>query len=156
MELSSISIAITSAATLLKMTKTMSNIAGSKRLTEHIIKFQDEILTLQSKLLAAQQEQSDLIKIKNEIEKKLAEYVNWEKTASKYELHEIVTGIFVFALKKNDQSSEPKHYLCARCFNDHTKSILQLENNVLKCFNCKNNIELNRPDTESTWSSNTY
>ena len=148
MDFTSVSAAVTSANTLINIAKTMFDVAKQKGFTEHISKFQDELITLQSKLLAAQQEQSELIQIKNKIEKKLIEYENWKNIKSQYELKELAPQVYVYSMKKDIKNTEPMHWLCCKCFDiNHKKSILQYFDTVEgyrihKCFECKNDIQI--------------
>ncbi|MBD3342814.1 MAG: hypothetical protein GF353_27195 [Candidatus Lokiarchaeota archaeon] len=150
MDVTSISAVIASTNTLLDIAKSIRSIAKQTELREYIIKFQDEITILQSRLLTTQQEQSQLIQIKNEIEKKLIKYENWENTKSQYELKQIASGVFVYSTKENKKTSEPMHWLCCNCFDVyHRKSILQFygvawggNDNYYGCTECKNKIRI--------------
>jgi len=51
-------------------------------------------------------------------------YEKWDSEATRYELKEIVTGIFVYVLKPDHARTEPIHWLCPNCFQQRQKSIL--------------------------------
>ncbi|MBS1257056.1 MAG: hypothetical protein MAG551_00091 [Candidatus Scalindua arabica] len=61
----------------------------------------------------------------NCLEKKLQAVEDWSAQTNLYELHEVAAGVYVYALKNTADNSEPAHYLCATCFNNKKKSILQ-------------------------------
>jgi hypothetical protein len=61
----------------------------------------------------------------------------WEQESARYELKEIVRGITAYRLKQDQRKTgEPEHWLCAACFHDGKKSILQFSamgSDVLDC-----------------------
>lgn len=83
------------------------------------------ILSLTSQLLSIQKDQSALLRIKDDIEKELLDLKEWNVEKSRYELKKLETGVFVYSPKQNIASSVPDHWLCANCYNDNKKSILQ-------------------------------
>lgn len=125
MALNEITLAITSLKSITEIVKTILNISKDARINEEVIKLQNIILTLQSHLLSAQIDQGELIEVKSNLEKKLMEYENWDKKESQYELKELTRGIFVYAPKKDDKSTQPDHWLCTNCFKNHEERILQ-------------------------------
>ena len=109
---------LTGFKTAVEIIKSISNISKNSEVKEKIIGLQNAILSLQA-------EYGELLDIKNQLEKKLTEYEDWDKTESQYQLKEIASGVFVYESKKDEKSTEPKHQLCTNCFSDHKKSILQ-------------------------------
>ncbi len=104
---------------------------------------QNSLLDLQSKLFAAQAQYEALAEVKRQLEQKIVDYEKWDADAARYELTEVASGIFVYALKANDQKGEPMHWLCPNCFNQHQKSILGkpgVDYLNYKCNNCSFNI----------------
>ena len=62
----------------------------------------------------------------------------------RYELQPVGdTGVLAYTLKDSVEPPEPPHQLCANCFNDRAKSILQPEQrnhgraHLLVCHRCK-------------------
>src|SRR5437879_270970 len=84
----------------------------------------DSLLDAQAKLLTAQSQYEALAEIKRELEQKIVEYEKWDTEAARYELKEVVAGIFVYALKPDHAGGEPIHWLCPNCFQKREKSIL--------------------------------
>jgi len=108
-----------------------------------IINLQGHVSSLQSDLMSIQTEHNELLKTKNDIEKKLVKKEKWDITASKYELKEIYPGTFVYALKENTElpgeSTEPHHWICTSCYSKQKKSILQHHNTnpgIMRDFIC--------------------
>jgi hypothetical protein len=97
-----------------------------------IINLQGHVSSLQSDLMSIQTEHNELLKTKNDIEKKLVKKEQWDITTSKYELKEVHPNTFVYALKENtefpSEPTEPHHWICANCYSKQKKSILQHQN----------------------------
>lgn len=92
---------------------------------QKIIELQTAILDLHDRIRHAQAEQDELAKVKDEFERKLMAYQRWDAEAARYGLHALADGIFVYALKPDQQHGEPMHYLCPHCFGEKKRSILQ-------------------------------
>lgn len=104
------------------------------------------ILPLQSQLLSIQNDQSDLLKIKDNIEKELVELKEWNKEKDRYELKKLTTGVFVYSPKQGIKPFIEDHWLCTNCYEDNKKSILQPMNVRMVdachfCPTCKNKYE---------------
>ncbi|MBY6118551.1 hypothetical protein KUV64_05365 [Mameliella alba] len=54
----------------------------------------------------------------------------------RYELHETPAGSIIYRLRDEMQNDEPLHYLCPRCVEDKTKSILQGHEGYRECPVC--------------------
>lgn len=54
------------------------------------------------------------------------EIETWEQEKEKYKLREICPHVFVYAIKEEEKGAEPSHWICAACYNQGKKSILQL------------------------------
>lgn len=114
-----------------------------------LIELQGVYVSLQSQLVSMQVEHSKLLQIKNDLEKKLVEYENWDKTEPQYKLEEVAPSVFVFSLKEDNRVSEPNHWLCTNCFYDRKKSILQRHGiSRYLCPKCKNEIIV---PSEKSW-----
>ena len=118
------------------------------------IELQREIIAAQSCALAAQTDQLALLERKRELEKEVADLKAWEAEKEKYELanvrpqnHPSGTA-FAYALKEAAGATEPKHFLCANCYQQGQKSILQREHrmpgalDIMFCQRCGGEINL--------------
>ena len=83
------------------------------------------VIELQEKILSAQQSQATLLEEVSELKKEVASLKAWDAEKENYELSNIGEGVFAYAKKPSVQSAEPSHYLCANCFTNGQKSILQ-------------------------------
>jgi hypothetical protein len=105
------------------------------------------VIDLQQTILAAQQEQSVLIEKVRELEKEVTELKAWGAEKEKYELKNVGRGAFAYVRKKDAQPSEPSHWLCAQCYQNSKKSILQYHHgdhrdHVYDCSACGGKIRV--------------
>jgi len=83
------------------------------------------IIELQEKILAAREAQTMLLERISDLEKEVANFKTWDTEKQKYEMKMVAPGSMVYALKIQIQGAEPPHYICAKCYEDRKKSILQ-------------------------------
>lgn len=81
----------------------------------------ENVINSQEQRLAAQQRITEL-------EKEIAEIMNWKQEAERYALTEIGTGVFAFVVKPDRQNGDPAHKLCTACFEKRQKGYLNLSN----------------------------
>jgi len=139
-EIAAIGTGIANAA---KALKTILETVRDAKTREIIRGIQDQLIDLQAQLLAIQAQYQALAEAKREIEEKLVAYENWDAEAARYELKELVAGIFVYALKADQAAGNPIHWLCPNCFHERKKSILQrpgVDYLNYACPRCKFNI----------------
>jgi hypothetical protein len=106
------------------------------------------VIELQEKILAAQQTQSTLVERIGELEKEVARLKAWDADKKRYKLTEVRPGITAYMLKEGMENSEPPHHLCANCYNDGVKSVMQTETRfpgrypVMVCHRCGSDLYL--------------
>lgn len=119
--------------------KSLMKLNNDVKVNQVAIKLQQAILDLQFTLSEIQSKYQDLAEVKRETEQKLLAYEKWESEASRYELKEVASGIFVYSLKPSDAKDEPLHWLCPNCFQTREKSILgksAVDYLQYKCVRC--------------------
>jgi hypothetical protein len=84
-------------------------------------------LELQEKILAAQAAQQSLLAERDELAREVKRLKDWSVEKQNYEIKDIGQGCVAYALKTENQASNPEHYLCANCFEDVKKRFLQRE-----------------------------
>jgi hypothetical protein len=100
------------------------------------------VIELQEKILSAHSEQASLIDLVGELRGRVSELEAWGADKQRYKLTDIGGGLRAYALRDDMENGEPHHYLCAQCFSDDVKSILQPEMrfpgrcDVLACNRC--------------------
>ena len=83
------------------------------------------VIELQEKILVAQQQQATLIETVSNLEKEVADLKTWNSEKERYELKSVYIGSFAYLSKPDAQNAEPPHWLCAACYNNDKKSLLQ-------------------------------
>ena len=113
------------------------------------------VIELQEKILSAQSEQASLIDTVSQLKNRVAQLEAWDADKQRYTLTDFGSGLLAYALKDSVANGEPPHYLCAQCYNDKIKSILQTETrnpgrcHVLACHRCGSDLYLSgTPDHE--------
>lgn len=138
--------AISSAATGLQaagqIVKSLVGLKINSEVQSKVIELQGVIMGAQGDALAAQSEQFSLLQRIRELEEKVAKVEAWNTEKERYELHEFPTGTFAYLLKADAATSEPPHRVCANCYQDGHKSILQMVRRrhggeLVECHRCK-------------------
>ena len=107
-----------------------------------VIELNDAIIAAQSSALDAQADQLTLAKRIEDLERQIAEAEKWDTEKQRYDLNEIIPGVYAFALKEAERGSTPAHHMCANCFNEGHLAILQEETRMpyhtkfLNCHRC--------------------
>lgn len=149
-DIATISGAISSLQAAGDIAKSMIGLRDAAAIQGKVIELQSVILAAQTSALSAQAEQSALLERIRRLEKEVADVKAWDTEKQRYELKEIVSGNFAYALKEGASPSEPAHKICAKCYQHGKKSILQklikglLE--YLHCHDCGAEIFIRRKD----------
>jgi len=133
--------------TLGELTSLILKMKLDSAVTEKAIESQTAIIALQNTMLTLQSEYQALLQEKDRLEKRLVEAENWEAEASKYELIKVSEGAFVYALKPDQFTTAPSHWLCTQCYQQKQKSILQMAGKSLgrwyySCPSCETRVTL--------------
>lgn len=113
----------------------------SVEVRQKAIELQTIIITLQNSIMSVQAQNQELTAENGQLKQQLASAEKWEEEATRYRLMEVLSGTFVYALHFNwSRKGEPIHWLCARCFQNKEKSILQKSGRQYACPICKNHI----------------
>lgn len=152
---------VTSLRAVAELTKLVvdAHDAGARR--EKSIELQGQIVTALDRALAAQLAQTTLLKQVIELEEEVADLKAWDAEKQKYQLTKLSASneVFGYTLKEQGSVAEPKHALCANCFEDEKKSILQGETRlplaeVLVCPPMRNGFLDHWPSVPSTRGTN--
>lgn len=104
--------------------KSLKNNSSEIKAQKDLLEVYSALLELKVELIVMRDQYAELSDVKRDLERKLAEREDWEQTKSRYELHQIKPGIFVYALKPELKDNEPLHYLCPACMEKGQKGIL--------------------------------
>jgi vacuolar-type H+-ATPase subunit I/STV1 len=123
-DMSAISGVAASLNAAINIVKAMKDLRDWSVVQSKVIELQSIILDAQSSIFTANQERSTLIERISQLEKELASAKAWEAEKQRYELTDVGTNNFAYALKQSVRGGEPAHYLCANCYQQDKKSIL--------------------------------
>jgi hypothetical protein len=110
---------------LTDIAKTMIGLRDSTKILETSVELNSKIADVQIALNTALAEQTTLIQTIHEHEEEIARLKAWDSEKDRYELKDLGSGSLVYMIKPDAQVSEPPHCLCARCYQDGKKRIMQ-------------------------------
>ncbi len=125
MDVAIISTVLSSLKSAGDISKSILDLKVSVEIQERVIELQRQILDAQESALATQQLQSELMQSNKDFEEKIRALKAWGTERERYILIEVARGAFAYALKDLSQLDGANHWLCATCFQDGNKSILQ-------------------------------
>lgn len=146
------------ASELVSATETVGLLKGAVELVKSLVGIKDtsvihskitelnaQILAAQSSALAANIDQFTLLQSVRDLEEEVRKLKAWDAEKQNYELKQIRSGVFVFAPKEGVTEGRPDYYLCATCYEQRIKSILQKEvreprADVWVCNTCQSEI----------------
>ena len=103
------------------------------------------VIELQEKILSARDAQTALLDRVSSLEKQVAGFEKWDTEKEEYELKEIFPRTFAYSIKESARASRPAHLICAKCYEDRKKYILQRADAAhLACPNCKARIRFDK------------
>lgn len=109
----------------------------------------DELLTnmieTKQQLLVFQSSYSEILNSKSELEKKIIELEDWNRTKLNYSLVEIASGVFVYVSKESQEFGNKQPWFCTKCYNEKKLSPFQRKypnNEDFVCHDCKSKISL--------------
>ena len=137
-DLASMNAALTGINTAVNISSGLVQLVKGTKAQDEVIKLNTQILAAQTSALAANADQFALLQRVRQLETDIAHMKNWEAEKARYELHRFATGSFAYALKPSMSAGEPAHMLCANCYQQEKKRILQRQNHLyVFCLDCK-------------------
>jgi hypothetical protein len=140
-DMSAIAGALSSLKAANDIAQAMIGLRDAASFQSKLIEFQAKIIEANNSAFAAHDERAALLQKISDLEKQVAKLEAWEAEKQRYQLQELPPGVFVRMLKPTMAGSEPIHRLCAKCYEDGTKSLLQSAGTVhgqetLNCHRC--------------------
>lgn len=86
-----------------------------------------------------------------ELEKRIADFEDWNTQSERYELADTGKGALAYRLKEGMEAGEPPHWICPSCYDQRKKSILHPEHqeigrmDFLRCHPCGHKIMIRGP-----------
>lgn len=88
------------------------------------------VIELQEKILSAQEHQAALVESVRSLKEEVAGLKAWDAEKERYKLTDYGGGTFAYELKEAEVNGEPPHRICANCYQNSHKSILQHKRNL--------------------------
>lgn len=120
--------ALTSIKTAMDMLKGVRALKSEADINLAVIDIQRTLLEAQAAAVDDKERQMGLLDRIANLEAKLAERQQWDEEKRRYRLTEFSEGRFAYVLISEVAKDEPSHKLCAKCYNEGRKSILQTVN----------------------------
>lgn len=109
------------------------------------------VADLWEQILSAQARYAESVERISQLEKELSRFETWDAEKEKYELKVINHQSFAYAIKESARGFQPPHFICASCYEDRKKMILQRTDYAhLFCPNCKTLVECDSQDEDPT------
>jgi hypothetical protein len=121
--------------------KAILNTRDEIKAQELKLEFNNALLDLHEKQLSIVKECQTILAENEAMKKQLAAFERWDQESARYQLHQLVPGILVYALKSEFQTTEPAHWLCPACYQDKQKSILHRQTKGSDVWICPRNQE---------------
>lgn len=116
---------ITCFKTAIDLAKTIKDYTDDIELKSKTAELYTSIISLQGDAMSMQSENHTLLQENHSLREKLMNIEKWQQDSARYELREISPMVFVYSTKEVDDCKEPKHWICAKCYENNKKSILQ-------------------------------
>ncbi len=117
--------AFTSLQAATQLIKALMGVRDAAVIDSKMIELRDHLINAQNSIFESQAQQSTLIQRVHDLEKELMSIKAWEKEKERYQLIEPWRGCFLYALKEASKGTEPPHWICAQCYQEGRKSLLQ-------------------------------
>lgn len=124
-DLTAISAVSASLKATLDISKAMLDLRDWEKVQLKAVELVAQIISAQQSALSAQTAQSELVDRERELKNRIMELENWDSEKAKYQLSEIATGVFAYTTKPGMEEGSPPHKICANCYQQRRKSILQ-------------------------------
>lgn len=118
--------AATSIGVAKDISQSLVNLRDAELVRSKVFELTNSLMELQQQLMNAQIEQMGLVKRITELERDIAAQQQKSLVQDRYQLHQFPTGSLAYCLKPEIKDEQPKHFLCANCFEKGDRAILQV------------------------------
>ena len=108
-----------------EMAKELVDIRDTVKFGNAVVELQAQIMAAQQAAFSAQEREAAMAEEIRDLKTRMAELEAWDAEKQRYELTDFGSGTFAYLLKPDMSSGEPEHRLCAACYQNGHKSILQ-------------------------------
>jgi hypothetical protein len=122
--------------------KTAMHLRDTQAFQAKMVELNGEIMAAQSSALRAHVAQTAMVQEIGELKKQIADTEAWDREKQRYQLTDHGSGTFSYTLKEGMEQGEPPHKICAHCYQQGRKSILQFshknpyQQELHTCFDC--------------------
>jgi hypothetical protein len=128
--------------TALGLAKEAKDLTDTTAIKAKVIEMQGLILEAQADAIEAREAHTAQIDRIRELEADVTRFKTWETEKNRYELKEIFPGSFAYLVKESMRGTEPLHQICATCYQQDKKAILQKSSAVhLQCPVCESAVQ---------------
>jgi hypothetical protein len=117
--------AIESAKALRELLKAANSLSNYNEIVAAVSEVSAKLMDATGVALASQEKQSLLAQRVRDLEEELVKLKDWEAQAKNYSLIEVASGVFTYLYKPTMQSDQPRHWACAKCFQERKLFVLQ-------------------------------
>jgi hypothetical protein len=105
--------------------KAANGLANYNEIVAKVSEVNSKLMQANAVALTSQEKQSSLVSQVHELESQIKALKDWKDEAEKYEVREVSTGVFAFLEIGFAGKLQSAQKLCANCFNQGRKSLLQ-------------------------------
>jgi len=127
-----------------------------------VIELNGKIIEAQSLIFEIQQNGTALVQRVGELEKEITDLKSWDTEKQNYELKQVGRdNVFAYVSKAVEGAREAPHMICANCYEDGKKSLLQgtsrleMRVRVHYCPRCKNEFLISHYPGQKSHDQNT-
>lgn len=110
-----------------KVLQAFRELSISLEVKTKVVELTEAILQAQTSALAAQSEQFAMVQRIRDLEEEVMRIKAWEEQKQRYQMVRPWSGVpaLVYALKESCKGAEPAHWICAKCYDDGRRTVLQ-------------------------------
>jgi CII-binding regulator of phage lambda lysogenization HflD len=120
-----IATAVTSVRGLTDIARGLKSLKNLSDIQPVAVELYEQIITIQQHLSDANSAMSAQVERIRDLEVQIARMNEWQAHKLRYKLAAPFPGCMVYAVQKSMADGEPAHYLCAACYQNGVRSILQ-------------------------------
>ncbi|CDM42398.1 hypothetical protein [Ectopseudomonas oleovorans] len=144
-----ISGALTAVSSLMTLSKDISNAKTDHEIAVKTGELNERLGGALQQLITAQTGYLALLNEKGELEAELLKIKDWAHEKQRYQLHKTEAGGLLYRIKPEMQGAEPEHEICANCYENGIKSLLQSAPDanwhlMLACHRCNSLVKVKR------------
>lgn len=130
----------------MELVKAGKGVIEQAAMANALFEIQQRLMDTQGAALQILEEKTGLVKQVHDLETQLAAREDWKAEAENYELTQVAQGVSAWTEKRCEAKLVDAIKLCANCFSEKQKSILQMQHEhvnrerSLRCARCKDKI----------------